>query len=252
MSHYNSIILLLGTSFVFFLGSCATSKSSLINYQEKEISTLESQIQGVNLSLSKLEKENDNLKTQIHSLNLTIEGFESSKTPLVSTSTPTSKTSSQRSSIERKFASTAAFISFKRGGLENQLLLSETTMNRIISSAKTYIGTPHVMGGLTNKGIDCSGLIYQAFILNDITALPRAAQEQARYGTIISDMNQLRKGDLVFFTKTYSTKKFITHVGIYLAQNEFLHTSSSSGVSVADITSNYWQSKFVYGTRLTN
>jgi|TARA_B110000093_G_C12951993_1_gene403070 lipoprotein Spr len=251
MTYNKSLVYVLGLCTVFLLNSCASSKKALIVNQENEISALESQVREINRAQTILNEENGELKDQILTLNLTIEGFDSSSNTSVSSSS-SSKDKSQLSQIEIRFASTAAFISFKRGGLEKNISINKSSINSVIESAKTFMGAPHVMGGLSKTGIDCSGLIYQAFKLNDITTIPRIAQEQARYGTIISDMRDLRKGDLVFFTKTYSTSKFITHVGIYLGQYEFLHTSSSRGVSIASITSNYWKGKFAYGTRLTN
>ena len=86
---------------------------------------------------------------------------------------------------------------------------------------------------------------------NNVNNIPRTAQDFARYGTIILDLNNLKRGDLVFFTNTYSTSKFITHAGICLGNGEFIHTSSSKGVIISKLNDPYyWKKKFVYGTRI--
>ena len=115
----------------------------------------------------------------------------------------------------------------------------------------TFLGTPHVMGGTSRSGIDCSGLLHQSFVLNGIEGIPRTAQDFARYGIIIADINDLKRGDLVFFTGTYNSSRFVTHAGICIGQGEFVHTSSKRGVMISKLNDpNYWKSKFAFGTVL--
>ncbi len=112
------------------------------------------------------------------------------------------------------------------------------------------------MGGLSKKCIDCSGLLYMSFRktfkhLKD--TFPRTAHEFGRYGKLIVNPKNLRKGDLVFFIGTYRTSKFITHAGIYLGKEKFIHTSASKGVMVSNINDKYyWKKKFCYGKRVFN
>jgi Cell wall-associated hydrolases (invasion-associated proteins) len=81
--------------------------------------------------------------------------------------------------------------------------------------------------------------------------LPHSSNEQGRYGTILDPDEELRRGDLVFFHSTYSTPKLITHSGIYLGENKFIHTSSSRGVSISQLLdSGYWQEHYLFATRL--
>ena len=135
--------------------------------------------------------------------------------------------------------------------MEKTLNVSQAQMEKVIRSSKGFLGAPHVMGGLSKSGIDCSGLLYQSFKNNNVNNIPRTAQDFARYGTIILDLNNLKRGDLVFFTNTYSTSKFITHAGICLGNGEFIHTSSSKGVIISKLNDPYyWKKKFVYGTRI--
>ncbi|NJO91560.1 MAG: C40 family peptidase [Chloroflexia bacterium] len=107
------------------------------------------------------------------------------------------------------------------------------------------------MGGLTKNGIDCSGLVMVAHQQNNIN-LPHDGNEQARFGKIILEKEKLKRGDLVFFHSTYNTSKLVTHSGIYLGDNEFIHVSSKKGAGIAGIDSDYWSSHYLFGTRLDN
>jgi len=105
------------------------------------------------------------------------------------------------------------------------------------------------MGGTTMKCMDCSGLLLTVFARLGIN-LPHNSEEQARYGKIISRMDELKKGDLVFFIKTYETHHFITHSGIYAGNNKFIHASSKNGVIITSINDPWWNQKFIFGTRI--
>lgn len=75
----------------------------------------------------------------------------------------------------------------------------------------------------------------------------------ARFGVVIINTDNLKSGDLVFFTNTYSTSKFITHIGICVGNGKFIHTSSSKGVLVSHLdSSKYLKDKFIFGTRVVN
>ncbi|MDF1546330.1 MAG: C40 family peptidase [Bacteroidales bacterium] len=139
-------------------------------------------------------------------------------------------------------------IIFKKGGYQKSLNYEKHDVEAIINAAKDFIGTPHQMGGLTKKGIDCSGLVMIAHQENEIS-LPHDGNEQARFGKIMLSVEDLKRGDLVFFHSTYTTDKLVTHSGIYLGDNQFIHVSSKKGASVADITGKYWAEHFLFGTR---
>jgi cell wall-associated NlpC family hydrolase len=138
---------------------------------------------------------------------------------------------------------------FLNGGAERKLDTGRKKPKQIIRTAEKYIGTPHCMGGTTKKCMDCSGLTYVSFAKNKIE-LPRNSQEQARYGRLIYNRDDLKKGDLVFFTKSYNSSDYITHVGIYLGNNKFIHASTSSGVIETPLNNPWWNQRFVFGTRV--
>jgi cell wall-associated NlpC family hydrolase len=212
--------------------------------------------------IKSLENENKKLNTKITSLENAIEELEedaivldlSPSPPVVSNEKNTSL-NSQLTEFENYIKSDAnlssKFKSFKKGGVEQSLKVSYSDMQRVIKEAKTYKGTRHVMGGLSHSGIDCSGLLYVSFQANGITNIPRIAQDFARYGSIIFNVNELMAGDLVFFTNTYRTSKLVTHAGICIGNGEFIHTSSSKGVMVSKINDPYyWRKYFLFGTRI--
>jgi len=144
----------------------------------------------------------------------------------------------------------AKILAFKKGGVEKEVNTNNYDIDGIIEYAESLLGTPHVMGGYSRSGLDCSGLVKLAHAQFDV-ALPRSAHEQGRYGNIIPEDEELERGDLVFFHSTYSTPNLITHSGIYLGGNKFIHTSSSRGVSISALFhSGYWQDHYLFATRL--
>ncbi len=141
------------------------------------------------------------------------------------------------------------FKAFMAGGTEKKLNTGSTKAGEIIKTAHEYLGVPHCMGGSSKKCTDCSGMVMAVFAEHGIS-LPHSAEEQARYGKIIKNKSQLRKGDLVFFIKSYKTSKYITHSGIYTGNNEFIHTSSQKGVTITSLNNSWWNDKFIFGTRI--
>lgn len=140
---------------------------------------------------------------------------------------------------------------FLEGGSGKSLPMNGVSEQELISSAKKYLGVPHRMGGSSSSGMDCSGLLMRVFANHGIR-LPHNSEQQARYGDIIERKSDLRKGDLVFFVNTYRTSRFITHSGIYVGNNQFIHTSSSRGVTITSLDNVWWRDKFIFGTRIFN
>lgn len=150
---------------------------------------------------------------------------------------------------EHKMPESKAFKAFMAKGAEKKIATNGLTPGEVIKTARTYLGVPHCMGGHSKKCTDCSGFVMAVFAEYGIK-LPHSSEEQARYGTIIPDKSKLKKGDLVFFINSYKTSKYITHAGIYLGNNQFIHTSSKKGVSVTSLDNSWWKDKFIFGTRI--
>ena len=101
-------------------------------------------------------------------------------------------------------------------------------------------GTKYCLGGLTEECIDCSA--FTQLILREVYQinLPRTAQEQFTQ-VEKTELEDIREGDLVFFN---TISKEISHVGIYLLNNKFVHAATSGGVMISDLNDAYWQPKY--------
>ena len=123
-------------------------------------------------------------------------------------------------------------------------LQGSTTGDKIIATAKQYIGVPYVWGGSTPSGFDCSGFVQYVLRQHGIS-MPRTSKEQWNVGRAVSK-GELKIGDLVFFANTYTTG--ISHLGIYVGNNQFIHASSSKGVIISSLDNTYWAPRY-YGAR---
>ena len=110
------------------------------------------------------------------------------------------------------------------------------TASKIISKAKSYLGTPYVWGGTSPSGFDCSGLVQYVFKQSGIS-LPRTTTEQVKLGTYVAK-SDLRPGDLVFLQNTY--RQGVSHVGIYIGDGQMIHASSSKGVVISSLSTSYY------------
>lgn len=125
---------------------------------------------------------------------------------------------------------------------------------RAIEEARTYLGTKHVMGGVSRSGLDCSGLTHLAFKEAGID-LSRDSRSQAVSGVDIS-IDNVEVGDLVFFA-TGSDPNRISHVGIITKTGnsrddlEFIHTSTSRGVVEEPLFRyDYWKDAYRHARRV--
>ena len=130
----------------------------------------------------------------------------------------------------------------------------EEKTEKVIGTARSYLGTPYKYGGTTRSGMDCSGLLMNSFIVIDIK-LPRSSEDQSKIGTEVK-MNELEPGDLVFFA-TGKKKREITHVGLVTECRakdnvKFIHASSSLGVVETNLYAEYYQKRFREARRVIN
>lgn len=115
--------------------------------------------------------------------------------------------------------------------------------NNIISYACNFLGTPYVYGANGPNSFDCSGFtkyIFESISIN----LPRTSQAQY-YNGILVNKEDLKNGDLVFF----NTDTTLGHVGIYIGNDEFIHASSSKGVTISSLNNGYYASKYAGAVR---
>lgn len=112
-----------------------------------------------------------------------------------------------------------------------------------------WMGTPHCDGGATKKCTDCSGFVCNLYREVYKTTLPRSSMDQYKKSEKVKKKN-LQEGELVFF-KTFKGSK-ISHVGIYLANNKFVHVSSKKGVRIDDLSDPYYVKTFKAGGRVVD
>ncbi|UOE76122.1 C40 family peptidase [Parageobacillus thermoglucosidasius] len=124
---------------------------------------------------------------------------------------------------------------------------AEASVNydHIVPAAKQYIGVPYRWGGTTAKGFDCSGFIRHVYQSIGIDT-PRTATDMYRMGKRV-DKSALRVGDLVFFN---TSGKGVSHAGIYIGNNRFIHSSSSKGVTISSLNDSYWKKTYIGAKRV--
>ena len=112
----------------------------------------------------------------------------------------------------------------------------------LLETIDKWWGTKYCLGGNTEDCIDCSA--FTQVLMRDVfnTTLPRTAQEQFDNSEKI-ELADLQEGDLVFFHTT-GRNRDITHVGVYLLNNKFVHAATSGGVMISDLNEKYWQPRF--------
>ncbi len=120
----------------------------------------------------------------------------------------------------------------------------------LVKVAKSFMGAPYKYGGNTLKGLDCSAYVKKIYEIFDIQ-LPRSARDQFKVGSKVGK-EELGVGDLVFFrTKRYA--KYPTHVGIYIGEGNFIHSSSGYGrigVKIDSLSSDYYSKVYTGATRI--
>ena len=119
--------------------------------------------------------------------------------------------------------------------------------DRIISRARTMIGMPYVRGGRNPGGFDCSGLVQWAY-KNEGISLPRTAREQSQVGTRITDVEEMRAGDIVAFR--HPRRGY--HTGIYVGDGKFIHSPHRRDrVKISSLSDPYFRTTFLGARRVS-
>ena len=127
---------------------------------------------------------------------------------------------------------------------------TELTNTLLLSQLEKWYGTQYCFGGSTDSCIDCSS--FTQVILRDVynVKIPRNAQQQFDASTKI-EVENLKEGDLVFFN-TVSASMVITHVGVFVCNNKFVHASTSKGVTINDLSEKYFAKAYRGAGRFIN
>jgi lipoprotein Spr len=134
----------------------------------------------------------------------------------------------------------------------NLLGVAPTSLTNVelLAQMEKWFGTQYCFGGSTDSCIDCSS--FTQVILRDVynVKIPRNSQQQFDASTKIETEN-LKEGDLVFFN-TVSASMIITHVGVYVCNNKFVHASTSKGVTINDLSEKYFAKAYRGAGRFIN
>lgn len=116
-----------------------------------------------------------------------------------------------------------------------------------ILAANAVLGTPYKYGGTTTDGFDCSGFVN--YIFNSVGVQMDRKSSLMYFEQDTTKVTQPVPGDLVFFKNTFIPT--ISHMGIYLGNNEFIH-AGSKGITISNVQEKYWAERFVAYKRLNN
>lgn len=125
----------------------------------------------------------------------------------------------------------------------------ESRIQRMINRGLALLGTPYRWGGTTPEhGFDCSGLVGYVYRSTLGIELPRISRDMANVGELIRDRDNLRQGDLVFFSRRGGR---VDHVGLYLGEGKFLHAPrTGKDVEITTLATGYWSNHFLKGRRV--
>lgn len=120
---------------------------------------------------------------------------------------------------------------------------------KLYSVIDQWVGVPYRYSGKSKSGIDCSNFTCQ--ILRDVFQFPSSyyfsSAKLAEQGKKIN-LENAKEGDVVFFAMSTGSK--ISHVGVYLVNNKFVHASTSKGVIISSLTEEYYKTRYVGVYRL--
>jgi probable lipoprotein NlpC len=116
--------------------------------------------------------------------------------------------------------------------------------NPLLETVKELYGVPYKASGTTKKGFDCSG--FTSYVFQSLgVELPHSSAAQYKLGTTVA-RKDLQVGDLVFFR---TNGRSVSHVGIYIGNNTFVHSESGRGVVKTKLTDPYYWSKRYVGAK---
>jgi len=121
----------------------------------------------------------------------------------------------------------------------------KSTKSKLENQYQLYKGIPYKYGGVDKRGFDCSG--FTQIVYNNVfnIQLPRTTEAMMKLGRKISK-NNLKPGDLVFFRPSRKYR----HVGVFIGNNIFIHSSTSKGIIKSNLDNPYWKKKYSFAKRI--
>ena len=175
--------------------------------------------------------ETNNVTTQSTSSNGQVVKTENKEQPVIKSVTVDEKIAKQLASEEEI--------------KENISSETATKYTQIVQLANQSMGIPYKYGGNTIEGFDCSGFV--SYIYNEIGINLTRKSSLMYFEQDTTKVKEPVPGDLVFFKNTFIPD--ISHMGIYIGNNEFIH-ASSTGIAIGNVTTKYWSERFVAYKRL--
>ncbi|MEX3772135.1 C40 family peptidase [Pseudomonas sp. MYb118] len=156
----------------------------------------------------------------------------------------TAQSSSER--FQQELETDKELANFAEGKSYQLPVLADSILERGMS----LIGTRYRFGGTSEAGFDCSGFIGYLFREEAGMNLPRSTREMINVDAPLVSRSALKPGDLLFFA-TNGRRGRVSHAGIYLGDNQFIHSSSrkSGGVRVDSLGDSYWSKTFIEAKR---
>jgi cell wall-associated NlpC family hydrolase len=219
--------------FIFFpiillAASCSSVKPTTSQNAKQQRTGKESQVKFI-----------DNISVNPGTGQVTVVNESSSK----NTDYKNGSTGDNRSSTIEKYSASQ----FKYAILTNSPV-EQMRNEKLVNFMDEWYGTRYHYGGTSKDGIDCSAFVSMLMAsVYGINNLPRVARDQYEASKRV-DMDELQQGDLVFF-HTIAKKKTISHVGVYLCNNKFVH-ASVSGVMISDMNEGYYAQHYVGAGRV--
>ncbi len=130
-------------------------------------------------------------------------------------------------------------------GASKRASSTRTTKDKLETQYQHYKGIKYKYGGTDKRGFDCSGFVQTVYSNAFNIQLPRTTAEMGKLGRKISK-NKLKLGDLVFFRPS----KRYRHVGVFIGNNTFMHSSTSKGIIKSKLDNTYWKKKYRFAKRI--
>ena len=150
-----------------------------------------------------------------------------------------------RSGNKKSQTVTAAISKSQKATVTQTTTSTSSAREALLKHYKEWKGVTYKYGGLSKRGIDCSGFVYLTYRNLFDTNVPRSTKLLASTGGKITQ-SELKPGDLVL----YKTSFTVRHAGIYMGNNKFLHASKSKGVMISDMDLDYWKDRYWQARRV--
>lgn len=119
-------------------------------------------------------------------------------------------------------------------------VIPKTTSADFVQTIKKFDGTIFILGGISRRGIDSAGLVYICSKINGVD-IPRNLVDMKSAGTSVNE-DDIQAGDLLFFSSD-SLKKDVNDVGVYVGNNEFIHSGTTKGVISDSLEDSYFKDR---------